>query len=114
MIVLSYDRARPMPISLTSIDEPLSVRRSLNDASHDVREATLRQASDIAAPVYQEWKGQLKPVGLTWQAFQSAASMNHEAWRGWLRGELSWRAALEQFVHQLNQKIEDSPLRLAD
>ena len=103
-----------MSTSLPFVDEPAAVKRSLNDATPDVREATLRQASDIAAPVYQEWKGQLRGAGLTWQAFQSAASMNRDAWRGWLRGDLTWHRALEQLVERLNQNAASAPLSLAE
>lgn len=94
-----------MPISLPKVDEPLAIKWSLNESSRDVREATLRQASDIVTPLYQVWKGDLQRAGLTWQAFQSAASMNHGAWRGWLNGDIPWHGALDLLVQQLNGKI---------
>jgi len=56
-----------MSTSLPYVDEPMNVKRSLNEASSGIREATLRQASDIATPVYHTWKDQLMGSGLTWQ-----------------------------------------------
>jgi len=92
-----------MPTALPYADEPTEVKQGLNEASRDVKEASLRQASDIVTPVYHLWKDQLKGAGVSWQAFQSAASANRDAWRSWLSGDLDWRGALERFVEQLNQ-----------
>jgi hypothetical protein len=91
-----------VPTYLAYVDEPTHTKQSLNDAAPDVKEAALRQASDIAAPVYRIWKDQLHGAGLTWQAFQSAASANRDNWRSWLNGELAWRVALERLVERLN------------
>jgi hypothetical protein len=98
---------------LPCADEPTETKRSLNEASHDVREATLRQASDIATPVYREWKAELNAVGVTWRAFQSAASANHVAWRRWLSGELTWSSSLAALVERLNEKANPPTLVLA-
>jgi hypothetical protein len=103
-----------MPTSLPYVDEPVELKRSLNDANPDVREATLRQASDIATPVHRQWKDQLSGAGLTWQAFQSSASMNRDGWRSSLSGQVSWRGALEKLVEQLNQKATGTSLVLGE
>jgi hypothetical protein len=100
-------------IVLPCTDEPFETKRSLNEASPDVREATLRQASDIATSVYRAWKADLNPVGVTWQVFQSAASANHAAWRRWLSGELTWRGSLDALVERLNEKASPPALVLA-
>jgi len=46
--------------------------------------------------------------------FQSAASMNQDAWRGWLSGELTWRDALRTPVGRLNEKATGASFALAD
>jgi|SRR5579859_5805701 len=93
-----------MPTVVPYVEEPSETKRALNAADPKVREATLRQASDIATGVYHAWKEQLMSAGLSWQAFQSAASANRDAWRNWLNSNISWRDALEGLVTQLNQK----------
>jgi len=103
-----------VPTYLPYVGEPTEVKRSLNEASPDVKEATLRQASDIATPVYRIWKDDLNGAGLTWQAFQSAASSNRDAWRSWLNGELTWRLALERLVEQLNGEETGASLALGE
>lgn len=95
-------------VVLPRISEPVDTKDSLNQADHAVREATLRQASDIATPVYHEWRDQLNASGVTWQSFQSAASATHRAWRGWLAGELAWPAAVEALVEELNQRTDQT------
>lgn len=85
------------------VEEPSEVKRALNAADPKVREATLRQASDLATAVYHAWKEQLASAGLSWQTFQSAASANRNAWRNWLNSDISWRDALGGLVTQLNQ-----------
>jgi hypothetical protein len=84
--------------------EPTATKEAMNAASADVREAALRQASDFAAPVYQQWKDQLGDAGIDWQTFEAAASHNRNAWRGWLDGDLTWRQALVGLIEQLDQE----------
>jgi hypothetical protein len=101
-----------VPTVVPYVEEPLATKRALNAADPKVREAALRQASDIATPVYHAWKAQLVTGGLSWQAFQSAASANRNAWRNWLNSDLSWRDALGGLVVQLNQKAPRVTLTL--
>lgn len=103
-----------MPTSLPYVAEPLDTKRSYNEGDPAAREAALRQASDIAAPVYSVWKDELRGAGVTWQTVQSAASANHNAWRSWLDDSLTWRGALEELVEGLNRVTGQASFMLAD
>jgi hypothetical protein len=89
-------------LRLQYIAEPVGQKLSLNTAEPRVREATVRQASDIVTPIYHAWKEALKTGGVNWQRFQAAGSKNHAAWLGWINSTLSWHSALEHFVEELN------------
>ena len=92
---------RGMRLTLPTVAEPIATRRSLATAAPDVRRATLRQASDIATPIYHEWKAGLTTAGISWQSFQASASDNWRAWGDWVDGTLRWRQALEEFISKL-------------
>jgi hypothetical protein len=101
-----------MPTVVPYVEEPSKIKHALNTADPRVREATLRQASDIATPVYHAWKTQLAGAGLSWQTFLATASENRNAWRNWLNSDLSWHGALAELVTQLNQKAAGVTLTL--
>jgi hypothetical protein len=93
-----------MPTSLPYVAEPSATKRSYNEGHSASREASLRQSSDFSKLVYRVWKDDLRAAGVTWQTFLSAASMNRNAWRSWLDGDLTWRGALVELVEEFNQK----------
>jgi hypothetical protein len=66
------------------------------------REASFRHGSDFIEPIYPAWKDTLKAAGVKYQALQSAASENRDAWRAWADGESTWRGALEGLLERLN------------
>jgi hypothetical protein len=90
-----------MTLVLSVVDEPLGTRRSLASAAPDVRRASIRQASDIVTPIYQEWKTVLKSADVSWPSFQAAASENWRAWSEWVDGTIQWRQALDSFLSQI-------------
>ena len=87
---------------LQYIPEPAGQKLSLNTAEPRVREATVRQASDIVTPIYHSWEEALKTGGVNWQRFQAAGSKNHAAWQGWINTTVSWNAAPECVVEELD------------
>ena len=75
-------------------------------ADASIRRAALRQASDIAAPLYRAWGRELKIAHISWQSFQTEASKNYLAWERWVSGQLDWPASLKALVDLLNTGID--------
>jgi len=94
-------------VELPCPPEPSEQRLGLRVADPAVRRATLKHAGDIAAPIYQSWRRDLKKQGVTWQVYQVAASANHRAWEQWVEGTLSWRHAVQLLLDRINTQISD-------
>lgn len=106
-----------MTTILPYVDEPTDVLRDLNAPEALVkypsirttpREAAIRQGTALAQPVYAVWKAQLRPAGVSWQAFVSASSDNRDAFRDWADGKLAWPSMLEGLAQQLSGRASSS------
>ena len=76
-------------LQLQHIPEPAGQKLSLNTAEPRVREATVRQASDIVTPIYHSWKEALKTGGVNWLSPASSMGPPSAEFRQWHGTRLS-------------------------
>lgn len=97
--------AETRSLALPRPPEPVDQQFGLRSAAPAVRNATLKHAGDIAAPIYQLWKEDSRRCGVSWQSFQTCATRSYSAWSQCVEGALPWREAVLFLLNELNIEL---------